>query len=99
MSTLGKSSELVVADSDYNYASKKFINYGNHLNDLINEYIKVLEYVTAYGIKDEKITESINELLSEVRKYPEAIRSVSEEISVTISGYITKIDSADKFIY
>ncbi|MDS0525619.1 hypothetical protein NNC19_08015 [Clostridium sp. SHJSY1] len=99
MSTASKSNELIVLDNEYSYASKKFTNYADYLNEAINEYIRVLEYVISYGINDEKITESLNGLLNEVKRYPDAIQSVSQEISEIINEYLSKIDSADKFLY
>lgn len=91
--------ELIVVDSEYEYASKKFKNYGKYLKIRICDYVVIMNYLLEYGIKDELISNNIRSIIDEMKKYPDLIDNLCSEIGELCTQYRNDIDEADDFLY
>lgn len=87
--------QLVVVDSEYEYASQKFENYGDYLKSIINDYVIIMDYLLEYGIKDQLISNNIRAIVDEVKKNPEKTEMSLENIGIEVTT--TDSDLADLY--
>ncbi len=91
--------DLIVADGNFQFASKTIRNYGNFLNIHLGAYEWVLNEVINTAIQDEQITARIQKLLENLSGIKEAIKIATDTIGQYSIEFVEAVDEADKFLY
>ena len=91
--------DLIVVDSNYEFAGSIILNYGIYLNDQMNKYLLIMKYLLSNAVKDETIAEQLEGIIEQMEFLPDAIANITESISADLNAYVSEIDSVDSFLY
>jgi len=91
--------DLIVADENFQFASKTIKNYGHFLNIHLGAYEWILNEVVNTAIRDKQITEKIQKLLENLSGIKDTIKTVSDMIGRYSIDFVEAVDKADKFLY
>lgn len=92
-------SDVIVFDQEYTYAAKQIKDYCAVLVELMESYNNCINDVLENAIKDKKITEKLQGIVSAVEEIKPSVETIGEQASDFCGNFVSEIDIADKFLY
>lgn len=96
---MADSGDLIVFDEEYDFAKKEIKEYGESLAKLMNSYVCKVKYVMDSAIKDELITEALQNLIEQINPLMSIVNEITQQISNDCESFVREIDAADDFLY
>lgn len=91
--------DLVVYDDSIKSVSDKIKKYGDNLNEYINEYIAILDRVSAEGVKSGCVHDNLIAFKEAVKGLNNQVNVIAEKYNECATGFLKDIDTADSYLY
>lgn len=93
------SNELIIDDHYCEIMGKYFVSRGVHLEDLIRDYIQILEYIKKNAIISGEVSDALQLYIDYSKKIQNKIKDISESIKRQTDTFLLKIDEADQYLF
>lgn len=94
-----KTRSMTVVDDAHTAAAKTLQDMCSLLNDGIDAYIKVLNQVTTEAAKEGNTTQRYQEYADLITSLKGQLARVGNLLNATATDYVSKIDTADSYLY
>lgn len=91
--------DLVINDEEFANLAKDIEQLGERIDNKIDNLLKVVYYVTSYGITDGNVNENLTKLAEQIEKLRSQAGIFSYNVLLENGNYIMKIDEDDRSVY
>ncbi len=93
------SKELIIDDDYCKQMGTYFDNQGEHLNEVIAEYVTILQTIKDTAIKEGDVSKALGTYITYAKKMEKQIGILSETSKSQISNFLAQVDRADQYIF
>ncbi len=93
------SNELIIDDDYCRAMGSYFEKQGNEMDDMIVDYISILEDVRSKGISDGETAKVLTAYINYVKKLNKKTGNVSKNIKGKIDRFLVQVDAEDKYLF
>ena len=93
------SNELIIDDDYCRAMGSYFEKQGNEMDDMIVDYISILEDVRSKGISDGETAKVLTAYIDYVKKLNKKTGNVSKNIKGKIDRFLVQVDAEDKYLF
>ena len=91
--------DVVVYDDEFKMIYKYISKYCDGLINVIDTYKKNVDYILEAAIRDEKISQELNNLANNVVKVKSGLETIKKDACKLCLDYLYDIDKADDYLY
>ena len=90
--------DVIIVDENFSGGAREIMDYGEHIAQIAENYVDIMEFIVETAINDDKICASLNEMIGQVRQIPAAVRSSAWTVHDLLENFVQDIDDADQFL-
>ncbi|GEM_PF-790556 len=91
--------DLIVNDSDYESIADAYISIGTYLEEIITEYLSIIDKICMDGITKGNIHDNLLTFKQTATSLSGQIEAVTKIASKVCKGFVEDIDEADEDLY
>ncbi len=93
------SKDVVVYDTEIGNLSSLIESYIKDLSECMNMYRTIIQITVSRGLVDDVVTSRLSQLSNEIAKQQNVLTSLSSAMTYNLNGFVSDMDSADRYIY
>ena len=90
---------LVVADKEYEEATKQYENIGRGFEGRLNAYLKIMDSIIKGRLMEGATAAAVSAYTGKVAALSGQFRDIMEELQRLLKGYVNEIDAIDRKSY
>ena len=93
-------SNQCIIDDQYCIAmGKYFKDQGDQLDQMISDYIAVMEFVRMFGIRDGEVHDAMDEYVAHAKKLKDKFGDISQNAQSQVNKFLAQVDKADQYLF
>lgn len=93
------SNELIIDDDYCRAMGYYFMKQGAELDQLIGDYISILQDVKNKGITSGEVSNALSSYINYVKKLHKKVGNISASAKSQIDNFLTRVDAEDKYLF
>lgn len=93
------SNQLIIDDDYCNSVAEYFANQGEHLDEVISQYVAILQEIKDSAITSGDVSNALGTYISYAKRLNGQITNISAIAKSHVSNFLTRVDSADKYLF
>lgn len=93
------SNDLIIDDEYCKSMGSYFAKQGEEMDDLIVEYIKILQEVKAKAITSGDVSKALSTYIGYVQKLNKQVGNISNSIKTQVNSFLARVDSEDQYLF
>lgn len=91
--------QLIIDDDYCNKMGDYFVKQGNHLDKVISQYVSILQDIKNKAIVSGDVSAALGAYITYAKKLNGQIGDISEITDTHITNFLSKVDSADRYLF
>lgn len=93
------SKELIIDDDYCQAMGKYFEKRGKQMDEIISDYIAILQDVKNGAITQGDVSKSLNAYISYVQQLKQKIGNISTSTKTGINNFLVRVDTEDQYLF
>lgn len=93
------SNELIIDDDYCKSMGSYFEKQGEELDQLVVDYISILQDVKNKGITSGDVSNALNSYINYVKKLNKKIGNISTSTKTQIDNFLSRVDAEDEYLF
>lgn len=93
------SNELIIDDEYCKAMGEYFVKQGEELDQLVVDYISILQDVKNKGITSGDVSNALNSYINYVKKLNKKIGNLSTSTKIQIDNFLAQVDEEDQYLF
>ena len=93
------SNQLIIDDEYCNSMAEYFVNQGEHLEEVISQYVAILQEIKDSAITSGDVSNALGTYISYAQRLNGQMTNISTIAKSHVSNFLTRVDSADKYLF
>ena len=91
--------DLIIDDDYCREMGEYFISQGEDLEQIIAEYIVILDDLKEAGLRSGEVAEALEAYILYVKKIKGNVNSISKALQRQINNFLSQVDEADQYLF
>ena len=91
--------ELIVDDEFCKAMGEYYVKQGERLDQVLSKYLTILNDIQKKGIKKGEVAEALSMYITLSKKLCKQFENVSSVTKTHVTNFLSKIDSADQYLF
>lgn len=93
------SDQCIIDDKYCIEMGKYFKDQGNQLDQMISDYVAVMQFVEMFGTRDGEVHDAMGEYVEFAKKLKTKFGDISQNAQSQVNKFLTQVDKADQYLF